>query len=129
MKHVLALIAGILLIWSAPLHGQSDSAQCKKFRTGTFYDVKMPEVKIERDSVYQIETNGEKTSYYKVTWIDACTYELSFIKSTDPQMRKSAALMGDLHITITEVFEDGYRYTATAKGLPIPVSSVMRVKR
>ena len=131
-KHLYLCLIAFLLVLSENGLGQSVSnAECTSVRTGEFVDGTLSYVTITRDSVSQVETDTRtgKKSYFKVEWTDSCTYTLTFVKSDEKKMKKSAKKIGVLTIEITYVDEDGYRYYCTAPGLETPIRGSVKRKK
>jgi hypothetical protein len=121
-----------ILFCSAPLLAQEPTAaECKKFRTGTFYAVDMPEVVITRDEKFQTETNTitGKTTKMSITWTSDCTYELRVVKASDKKDKKMWKKIKVLTITITSTSEDAYSFSATAPVFAEPVKGTINVKK
>lgn len=133
MKHItFSLLLLVVTSLFSSIHAQTvTDEECNKFHTGEFVDGTLSYITITRDSLYQVETDTRtgKKSTYEIKWIDACTYELIFVKSEDKKMRKGAKKIGTLRISITYADEDGYRYIATAPGLLQPMRGSIKVKK
>ena len=55
----------------------SQTLNCKKFKTGTFYYPSLREkISIRQDSIQESYTNGKLEMVWKVKWIDDCKYEM-----------------------------------------------------
>lgn len=106
------------------------ASECAQYKTGEYYAPTMPWIVITRDSTTQVEldTKTGKSATYSVTWVDSCTYELRFVKSTDKAMRKSGRKIKVLRIQITSVDEEGYKYIATAPEINEPIRGSMKRK-
>jgi hypothetical protein len=132
MKHIAALLLFLLTAGiSQEINAQiATAAECSQYKTGTFYLTTMPWIVVTRDSTTQVEmdTQTGKSATYSVTWIDSCTYELRFVKSTDKKMKKSGRKIKVLRIQITSVDEEGYKYIATAPELQAPIRGSMKRK-
>jgi hypothetical protein len=106
MKKIFILFTGLLLAVTV----SSQTLDCKKFKTGTFYYPQIP------DQGYTVRDKNVQTSYYKngmtatwnVKWTGDCTFDLTFEKAdnSDAFFKK-----GDkISVTITTVDGDCYSF-------------------
>jgi hypothetical protein len=135
VKHFFGILLLIFFIAAGkPLSAQTiTDEECMKFHHGTFVDGSLSYIEIVRDSIKNTQTETDtrtgKYSTYKITWLNACTYELDLIKSTDKQQRKASKAMGTLRVQITSFDDDGYSYIATALTLPGPLRGTVKWKK
>ena len=130
LKNSLLLLA--FLLGGKLLSAQVPTAsECKNFHTGTFYVKSMPNIIITRDSLYQIETDPATGRYVKmsITWTSDCTYELRLVKTTEKHDKKAWKKMKVLMVTITEVDEDSYRFSAVSPAMAEPVRGTVVKKK
>ena len=131
---LLSVLALFIALTTLGIQGNAQTvsnSECLQVRTGSFVDGTLSYVTIERDSLYQTETDTRtgKWARYKVDWIDSCTYTLTLDKTNDRKTRKADKKIGVLRISITYVDEDGYRYIATAPGLSEPFRGSIKRKK
>lgn len=122
------LFSAFFFLFFATLHAQAPAAgECAKFHTGTFYAKGMPQVIIERDSLYQVERDPKTGLYVKmsVTWTSDCTYQLRLVKTNDRSHKKTWKKVKVLTITITQVDEDSYHFSAMSPAFTEPVTGVI----
>ena len=127
MKKISLLILLFLFASVAPVFsGTPTSSECLKFHTGKFYIKGDPETIIVRDEKFQTETvkNGD---YMKmsVTWTSDCTYELRLVKTNSKEFKRAWRRMKVLTVTITQCYDNSYRFSATSKKLPTPIIDTM----
>lgn len=128
MKKLSLLILLFLGFATSPLLAQEPTAaECKQFRTGTFYVKSMPNVIITRDDKFQTETDPATGKYVKmsVTWTSDCTYELRLVKTTIKKDKKMWKKMKVLTITITDTDETSYKFSATSPMFAEPVKGTI----
>lgn len=124
MKNLSLLILLFLGFATSPLLAQEPTAaDCKQFRTGTFYVKNMPNIIITRDAQFQTETDPATGQYVKmsITWTSDCTYELRLVKTTKKGDKKAWKKMKVLTVVITSVDENSYRFSASSPALAEPV--------
>jgi hypothetical protein len=105
---------------------KAQSLDCKKFREGSFKMQTNGFVSfIERKGDMQSETTPSRpgTYYFKVNWLDDCTYTLRPTKKTLKKLFKSPPENALLTIRITEVKENSYIQTSTASFLDKPLTN------
>ena len=128
MKNISLLF--LLLLFSGKISAQSATAdECNQFRTGTFTYKAMPDIIIERDSLYQTERNPADGSYVKMSikWTSPCTYELRLVDTNKRKDKKFWKKIKVLTVTITYVDDDGYRFSCTSPAIETPiVGTVLR---
>lgn len=111
-----------LFIITFTLAGYISMAQtkCTDFKTGKFQIVKEGETTtlIERDQTTQIERVGKIEVRLKVTWIDDCTYRLSFVHGNDAfwNGRPKDMPTPDVIVSITKTTEKGYSQESRSEG-------------
>ena len=85
-KDVVSLL--IIIVFPVTLLGQLKLSDCKRIKHGTFYFYSPNTQKsvIIREGSNQKEINPQKgdTSFWKVTWQNACSYSLKFIRKSQP---------------------------------------------
>ncbi|HET6992240.1 MAG TPA: hypothetical protein VFJ43_12985 [Bacteroidia bacterium] len=124
MKNLSLLI--FLFLFGATTHLFSQtpsSADCKQFRTGTFYVKGMPNIIITRDETTQTETDPATGKYIKasITWTSDCTYELRMIKTNWKSQRKAWKKLKVLVVTITDTDDNSYQFSAASPALAQPI--------
>ena len=94
---------------------------CQKFRTGNFLNVddKNGNTIIKRTEKYQFETKSSGIRIkLKITWIDDCTYRLSFIRGRAPWKKKHRRAGNPAVIVkIVETGEDYYIQVSKFEGV------------
>lgn len=103
---------------------------CGAYKTGKFllYEQKGNiHVRIERTATEQTETDLKTGKYIRfgIRWFNECEYELSVIEGNNEQVgffrnRK-------LHIRITDVYADGYRFEGKVQGSNTIITSILRI--
>jgi hypothetical protein len=127
------LLSFLFLLFLPQLHAQGPTAsECRQFRTGTFYAKGMPNVIIERDSLFQTERNLDDGTYVtmSIKWTSDCTYELRFVKSNKRREKKLWKKLKVLVITITYAdSNDSYRFSASSPMFAEPVKGTIIRKK
>jgi hypothetical protein len=111
---------------------KAQSLDCKKFKDGNFKMQTNGFVSfIERKGDMQTETTPSRpdTYYFKVKWLDDCTYTLMPTKKTLKKLFKDPPKNALLTITITEVKENSYIQTCTASFLDRPLTNEVFIDR
>jgi hypothetical protein len=127
MKRLSLLILLFLGFATSPLFAQEPTAaECKQFRTGTFYVKGMPNIVVTRDEHFQIETDTKTGKYIKmsIVWIDDCTYQLKTVKTNHGRKQKKIdKQIGTLTVVITSVDVDAgsYQFSASSPAMSEPV--------
>jgi hypothetical protein len=135
MKKLFPLVLLFLGFATSPLFAQEPTvAECKQFRTGTFYVKGMPNVVVTRDENFQIETDTKTGKYIKmsIVWIDDCTYQLKTVKTNHGRKQKKLdKKIGTLTIVITSVEADGksYQFSASSAAMSEPVRGTIEKKQ
>ena len=88
MKQLIFNFSGAFL-FPVVLLAQSNTFNCNRIRNGTFYkyaDDTQQKLIIIRKGIIQKEIHDKKrdTSFWNVSWQDACTYTLKFIRKSQP---------------------------------------------
>lgn len=110
MKTILTIFFGLFIT----LMCKSQTLDCEKFKTGTFYTKQVPEYG------YTVRTEKTQTSFYKknnmeitwqIKWTSDCTYELTFDseKNGDGVFKKGDKIV----VTITAIDGDCFSFKAT----------------
>jgi hypothetical protein len=131
MKKLSFLLLLIFSVTTSLLAQDPTAADCKQFRTGTFYLPNMPDIVITRDAEFQTETNTKTGKYIKmrITWIDDCTYQLKTLKTNDRQTRKIDKKIGVLTVVITSVDENTYHFSASSPAMAEPIKGTIIKKK
>ena len=118
MKNLLFLFTFYLIAQLAP--AQTD---CQKFKTGKFKNIEKGKDSgdyIERNDSIQTEKHGEGIIKLKVTWIDDCSYRLTFLEANEAWWNNSLYLldnpMPDLLVKITFVGKNAYEQESHFEG-------------
>lgn len=113
------LILGISLIWSFCGFTQTNTPDCSSVRTGTFMlfpPVGGDHYVIERsDSVqYEIGVINQTKSWWRINWIDDCSFGLSLIKTSRELSDKEKELWNahQIVVRIHEVARDYYIFSS-----------------
>lgn len=106
------------------------SLSCGSYKVGKFILFEQRSnihVRIERTQTEQIETDVRTGRYirFSIKWLNDCEYELTVIEGNSEQVgffrnRK-------LHIRVTDVFADGFRFEGKLQGSNNVVSNILRV--
>lgn len=110
MKIILTIFLGLFVTLTC----NSQTLDCKKFKTGTFYTKQVP------DYGYTVRTKKTQTSFFKknkmeitwkIKWTSDCIYELTFdnAKNGDGVFKKGNKIIA----TITAINGDCYSFKAT----------------
>jgi hypothetical protein len=133
MKKLSSLLLLIFSVTTSLLAQDPTAADCKQFRTGTFYVKNMPNIVITRDGQFQTETDPATGKYVKmsITWTSDCTYELRLVKSTMRSEKKAWKKLKVLTVTITsvDVEENSYRFSASSPAMMEPVKGTIVKKK
>lgn len=122
----------LLLLFAGKISAQAPTAsECKDFHTGTFTYKNIPNVIIERDSLYQIERDPTDGSYIKmsITWTSDCTYELRLIKTNKRKDKKFWKKIKVLVVTIVYVDDNSYRFSCSSPAMAEPVKGTIVKKK
>lgn len=116
-KTILLFLFLLVLGGSKTLFAQTD---CGKFHTGTFYYKDIPNVIVERDSLFQTERDPTTGRYVtmSIKWTGACSYELRLVKTNDRHDKKFWRKVKVLTVEITYTEDNMYRFTVTSPALP-----------
>lgn len=103
---------------------------CNAYRTGKFILFEQKgniHVRIERTATEQIETDLKTGKFirFNVKWLNECEYELTVIDGNNDQV--SFFRNRKLHIRITDVYADGYRFEGKVQGSKNVISNILRV--
>ncbi|MBN2683320.1 MAG: hypothetical protein JXR58_12490 [Bacteroidales bacterium] len=100
----------ILLIITLQSFAQKATNDCQPFVTGEFVLKGDPDILIIRSENFQVEWDKKQmtTSWYKIKWLNNCTYTSTMIKTDNP----SEAIMKGMPVIveILETTKDGYKY-------------------
>jgi len=120
MKKILINIL-IGFLFPIILLGQSKTFSCEKIKNGTFYfHPQNPQKKliVVRQGSVQKEINTQKsdTSFWKVTWQNACVYTLEFIRKSRPLSDEEKSFYTS-HISVVKILSIKKDYYVFKGGL------------
>lgn len=106
--------------------------KCADFKTGKFQIMKDGETTtlIERNETTQVERAGKVEVRLKITWIDDCTYRLSFVHGNEAfwSIRPKDMPTPDVIVSITKTSEKGYSQESRSEGSSyVYKSDILRV--
>ena len=68
----------MLLFTCFVLTGNSQTLECKKFKTGKFYYPTIPnKISLRKDSTQESYNNGKLEMLWSVKWLNECEYEMT----------------------------------------------------
>jgi hypothetical protein len=95
------------------------------------YLQEFPNIIIERDSLFQTETDPSTGSVVKMSikWTSPCTYELRLMHANKHKDRKCWRRIKVLVVTITYAEEDRYRFSCVSPAIPEPITGTIILKK
>ena len=105
---------------------------CTDFKTGKFQIIEKgrPTTLIERNESFQIEHVGKIEVKLKITWIDDCTYKLSFVNGNEAfwETRPKDTPGEEVIVSIIKTNEKGYLQESRVEGYEyVYRSEILRV--
>ena len=114
------MLISLFLLIAASAFGQTDNAECRKFRSGSFYYVNETgdTVHITRNGRRQQERNMKTKvlTKFRMNWTSDCSYELLQTWSNSRKMREYNGTV--TRITMTVRNGSSYNYTCACKDVP-----------
>ncbi len=103
------LLINFLIAFLSPLIllSQSKTFTCNKIRNGIFYfhpqDAQKKLIVVRKGSIQkEINTQKTDTSFWKVTWQNACSYSLKFIRKSQPLSDEEKSFYTS-HISVVKI--------------------------
>lgn len=120
----------LLFLFFLFLGVESMALSCSAYKSGKFILFEQKgniHVRIERTATEQIETDLKTGKFirFNVKWLNECEYELSVIDGNNEQV--SFFRNRKLHIRITDVYADGYRFEGKVQGSKNVITNILRV--